>query len=276
MIGLVVIFGAFITINGLVSPSPKGTAIKTYSRRNALITGATTIVTTTGISTLNPQPTWGLDAIIPTEELNKGPPERMDFLKKIVGKSNDIEMEAAIAAIEKLDPSQGKAATSDQLEGTWELIYSINADAFSPLLNLPKAIRPSSLQLVGEDAAKVVGPGRIAQVLNFPVFPLSLILSSGTMPLASDSSIIEIFPPFRFEARLGGLRKQIVEAGSDADFRALNARTEEAQAAGRNMYKQRYLDITGNKGDLRISEVISGDPVLIVSGIFYRIDICGI
>jgi hypothetical protein len=66
---------------------------------------------------------------------------------------------------------------------------------------------------------------------------------------------------------MGGAKKQVVEAGSDAGFRALNARTEEAQAAGRNLYKQRYLENTGTKGDLRISEVIAGDPVLIVSTI---------
>ena len=69
------------------------------------------------------------------------------------------------------------------------------------------------------------------------------------MPLASNSSIIGIFPPFRFEAEFSGLRIQIVESGSNADFRALDARAEGAQAAGRNMYKQWYLDIIGSEGD---------------------------
>lgn len=61
-----------------------------------------------------------------------------------------------------------------------------------------------------------------------------------------------------------------MNAGSDKDFRALNARTEEAQVAGRNMYKQRYLDTSGEKGDLRISEVISGDPVLVGNIFIHR------
>ena len=121
----------------------------------------------------------------------------------------------------------------------------------------------------------------MAQVLNFPVVPFSLLLSSGLVPAASGGgNVLEIQPPFRFEAvwndatlrrpgRLskgvakGGARWKLVDSGSDADFRALNARDEDAQAAGRNMYKQRYLDNTGEPGDLRVSEIISGDPVIV-------------
>jgi hypothetical protein len=233
------------------------------SRRDAIFTGAATFATTTGITSINPPSAQAIEINIPAEELLKGPPERIELLKKIGGKSTDKEVEAAIAELEKLDPSCGKAAVSDQLGGTWELIYCVNAEAFSPLLNLPKLIRPTSFQLVGDDAVPVVGSGRIAQLLNFPILPLALILSSGTEPVNSDSSVLEIFPPFRLEAKFGGFKTQIVESGSDADFRALNARTEEAQNAGRNMYKQRYLETTGRKGDLRISEVVAGDPVLV-------------
>ena len=60
-----------------------------------------------------------------------------------------------------------------------------------------------------------------------------------------------------------GGRKLLVEAGSDADFRALNARDAEAQAAGRNLYAQRYLDTSGLAGDLRVSTVVAGDPVIV-------------
>lgn len=235
------------------------------SRRNAIFTGIKTVGATAGISTLNPSPSQAAYVKISNEELQKGPPERMELLKKIADNKTEDEVVAAIKNLEKLDPSNGNAATSDKLDGTWELIYSLNAEAFSPLLNLPAFIRPTSLQLIGNDAASVVGSGRIAQVLNFPILPLSYILSSGAVPVESDPSNIEIFPPFRFDLKFGGLRTQVLESGSDADFRALNGRTEEAQAAGRNIYKQRYLETTGQKGDLRISEVISGDPVLVVS-----------
>ena len=57
----------------------------------------------------------------------------------------------------------------------------------------------------------------------------------------------------------------LVDAGSDAEFRALNARDEAAQAAPRNRYEQVYLEVGGAKGDLRISEVVSGDPVIVGS-----------
>lgn len=166
--------------------------------------------------------------------------------------------------LEKLDPSGGKAATSAELGGTWELIYSVNAEAFSPLLNLPQPIRPTSLQLLGKDAAQSVGEGRVAQVLNFPVVPLSLVLSSGAVPVSSDPSTLEIFPPFRLEAVVAkSNRFQFLESGSDAGFRSMNGRDDEAQAAGRNLYKQRYLETSGKKGDLRISEIVAGDPVIV-------------
>jgi hypothetical protein len=77
---------------------------------------------------------------------------------------------------------------------------------------------------------------------------------------------LEIQPPFRFE--LGGRygtgvpKKMIVEAGSDAEFRKVNARTKEAQAAGKNQYQQMYLENDG-PGSLRVSSVIAGDPVIV-------------
>jgi len=256
-----ILFAFLVAGNGIVALSlnspPKKEAV---SRRKAVLTGfASTAAITTGLLT---PPTarvaWA------DENTNASyPRERMDLMAKISEQASDENIAAAIAKLEILDPSGGKAATSDQLGGTWELIYSVNAEAFSPLLNLPTPIRPTSLQLIGESATPVVGEGRIAQILNFPLVPLSFILSSGAVPYASDSSIIEIFPPFRFDVKLGGAKKQVVEAGNDADFRALNVRTAEAQAAGRNLYKQRYLENTGMKGDLRISEVIAGDPVLV-------------
>lgn len=70
---------------------------------------------------------------------------------------------------------------------------------------------------------------------------------------------------FRFELGTADPRSSkstIVEAGSDAEFRALNARSSEAQAAPKNRYLQEYLETTG-PGALRISRIISGDPVIV-------------
>ena len=85
------------------------------------------------------------------------------------------------------------------------------------------------------------------------------------MSADDDASVLEIFPPFRFEAQLGQAKFKVVEAGSDAEFRATNLRTKEAQAAGRNLYKQLYLETAGKAGDLRISTVVAGDPVIVGS-----------
>lgn len=251
-----------VTSLSLKLPEPK-LATNLSTRRKALLAGASTLATTASLVVSNPEPSRaGADALLVDED-KEGPPERIDLLRRIAKGRSEDEVANAIAALERLDPSEGRAATSDRLSGAWELIYSVNAEAFSPLLRLPEPVRPTSSQLVGAAAEPVVGAGRIAQVLDFPLLPLSLILSSGTVPLATDSSVLEIFPPFRLEAKIGGTTTKLVESGSDAEFRALNARTAEAQAAGRNLYKQRYLETTGKPGDLRISEVIAGDPVLV-------------
>ncbi|KAL3783426.1 hypothetical protein HJC23_002853 [Cyclotella cryptica] len=66
-----------------------------------------------------------------------------------------------------------------------------------------------------------------------------------------DPSILEIYPPFRFqlgETPGSSVAKQtIVESQSDADFRAVNARTTEAQMAPKNEYEQLYLEDFGGE-----------------------------
>lgn len=184
--------------------------------------------------------------------------------------ASDKGVEAAIEALVPLDPSGGRAATSAELSGEWQLLWSANAAAFSPLLQLPAPIRPTSLQLLGDAAERAgFGEGRVAQLLQLPL-SARLDLSSGVRPAADDASVLEIFPPFRFEVAIAGARRTLVDAGSDAEFRALNARTTEAQAAPRNRYQQRYLETTGRAGDLRISTVVSGDPVIVGSVFVHR------
>jgi hypothetical protein len=190
---------------------------------------------------------------------------RDQLLNAIARKASDEEMITLVQELE--DPSKGAATYLDRLEGCWELIWSYKAEAFSPLLKLPQPMRPESYQYFGTAAAKEVGEGRIAQGLTGGVLGSSqLWLSSGSIPLSEDPSILEIQPPFRFE--LGGRygtgkpKKAIVDAGSDAEFRELNARTKEAQKAPKNQYKQVYLEDNG-PGSLRVSTVVSGDPVIV-------------
>ena len=95
-------------------------------------------------------------------------------------------------------------------------------------------------------------------------------LSSGALPKNDNPSILEIYPPFRFQLGKvpgnGGQREKtkrtIVESQSDAEFRAANARSMEAQLAPRNEYEQLYLENYG-PGSIRISVIAKGDPVIV-------------
>ena len=57
------------------------------------------------------------------------------------------------------NPNQGVEGS-----GEWELIWSYGAEAFSPLLTLPRPFRPDSYQYLGPIATIEVGEGRVAQV----------------------------------------------------------------------------------------------------------------
>ena len=210
--------------------------------------------------------------LLPASALDaSGPPERQRLLKLISDDADEASILGAVEALNLLDPSEGKAATMpDALAGEWELLWSYGTAKFSPLLALPRPIRPQSVQLLGDQAAAAVGAGRVANLLNLP--GLSLVLSSGVAPAQSEPATLEIAPPFRLEVEVPLLRvrKLLVEAGSDAEFRALNARDSEAQAAPRNRYVQSYLETSGSAGDLRVSTVASGDPVIVGTVFVHR------
>ena len=57
-------------------------------------------------------------------------------------------------------------------------------------------------------------------------------------------------------------KRTIVESESDADFRRVNARSDEAQMAPRKEYMQLYLEDFG-PGSLRVSVITRGDPVIV-------------
>ena len=192
----------------------------------------------------------------------------MQLIRDPISSGNEAQVLAAIEDLVPFDPSQKKgAALVEDLDGEWELLWSAKAEAFSPLLKLPKPFKPDSFQYLGSAAAAEVGPDRVAQGLTGGILgPKQLWLSSGVRTSSSDASILEILPPFRFEVggryQTGAPKKRLVEAGSDADFRKLNARTSEAQAAPKNSYQQLYLEREG-KGSLRISTITDGDPVIV-------------
>eukprot|EP00555_Chaetoceros_dichaeta_P013703 CAMPEP_0198264258 /NCGR_PEP_ID=MMETSP1447-20131203/14982_1 /TAXON_ID=420782 /ORGANISM="Chaetoceros dichaeta, Strain CCMP1751" /LENGTH=267 /DNA_ID=CAMNT_0043953135 /DNA_START=166 /DNA_END=972 /DNA_ORIENTATION=- len=181
---------------------------------------------------------------------------------------NEAEVLNAIENLVPFDPSVHKGATmKEDLDGEWELLWSAKAEAFSPLLKLPKPFKPDSFQYLGNAAAAEVGIDRVAQGLTGGILGQSqLWLSSGVRASSEDESMLEILPPFRFEVggryQSGKAKKRLVEAGSDAEFRKLNSRTAEAQSAPKNSYRQLYLERQG-KGSLRISTITDGDPVIV-------------
>ena len=201
-------------------------------------------------------------------------PERDALLQAITNKSSDEVVAQAIEKLLPLSPLKGESSTKSTyesaLDGEWKLLW-YNFSDFSPLLKLPSPLRPDSYQYFGSIAEKEIGEGRVAQGLVGGVLSLlgsktELWLSSGAVGQESHPSTLEIYPPFRFQ--LGEVpgsttdKRTIVESQSDAEFRAANARSKEAQLAPKNIYEQFYLENLG-VGSLRVSMVTSGDPVIV-------------
>jgi hypothetical protein len=205
-------------------------------------------------------------------------PEREALLKAISNKSSDTIILQAIENLIPRSPLKGtsntdKLAYASALDGTWKLLWYNKSD-FSPLLKLP-VLRPTSYQYFGSIAEQEVGTGRVAQGLVGGVVSLlggsdtEVWLSSGALAKTDNPSILEIYPPFRFQlgkvpgATSGdGEKRTIVESQSDAEFRAANARSIEAQLAPKNEYEQLYLEDFGT-GSLRVSVIAKGDPVIV-------------
>ena len=224
------------------------------------------------------------------------------LLRAISSKSNDDVIAKAIDDLLPYGPfvksssSSSSSSYESALDGSWKLLWYNKSD-FSPLLKLPRPFRPDSYQYFGPDASREVGEGRAAQGLAGGVVSAflgrdaELWLSSGVVATTSTStsttesstasslpSTLIICPPFRLQigtipmrgeggtgtktAGSGNEKRTIVESDSDADFRRVNARSDEAQLAPRNEYEQSYLEDFG-PGSLRISVIARGDPVIV-------------
>jgi hypothetical protein len=184
------------------------------------------------------------------------------------GKSDSEVLEKMDQLIALGDTNSNQSKSLQDLNGEWKLIWSINDD-FSPLLRLPPPFKPESYQYFGAPASMEVGEGRVAQGLTGGIVGTDsqLWLSSGIEVLdAKDPYTLEIEPPFRLELggpyQSGKPKKVLVNAGNDAEFRKINARSEEAQLAPKNIYKQLYVERKG-KGSIRISKLVEGDPVIV-------------
>ncbi len=252
---------------------------KIVSRRRLVSQTFTSLVATNLVLGSNNQPAsakvvaspfTSIDAVSAAASV---PQERDALLQAITSKSSDEIVTQAIQNLIPLNPlkSSSPSEYSNALDGEWKLLWYNKSD-FSPLLKLPSPLRPDSYQYFGKIAEEEVGEGRVAQGLVGGVVALSggpkkeLWLSSGAVASKNDPSVLEIYPPFRFQ--LGETpgsstpKSTIVESESDADFRAANARTVEAQQAPKNEYEQVYLENYGS-GSLRVSVITKGDPVIV-------------
>ena len=210
-----------------------------------------------------------------------GDEEKVALLQAIKDKAGEEEIlqciDRLIMAATRIPSQPQQLRLLERIDGEWTLLWSRGAQQFSPLLQLPPPLTPTSYQLVGSAATPIVGSDRIAQVLTSGILgPTQLYLSSGIVEynnkegkddnmdvVDSSSSILQIRPPFRFQIGWPSSSSSsslftLIDSDSDADFRALNARTEEAQGAPPNLYQQLYVD-----DQLRISKIIQGDPVIV-------------
>lgn len=248
------------------------------SRRRLFSRTFTSLVATNLILGNNSQPASAKVVAYPFSTIDSTaaasiPQERNELLQAISNKSSDEVVAQAIQNLIPLNPLKSSSASeySNALDGEWKLLWYNKSD-FSPLLKLPSPLRPDSYQYFGKIAEQEVGEGRVAQGLVGGVVSLSggsnkeLWLSSGAVASKDDPKVLEIYPPFRFQ--LGETpgstapKSTIVESESDADFRAANARTVEAQQAPKNEYEQVYLENYGS-GSLRVSVITKGDPVIV-------------
>lgn len=201
-----------------------------------------------------------------------GGAERQDLLRAIETNAPDEVVLQAIKALVPLDPSSGRGAVSDSLAGTWRLLWSYKENgggaADSPLLKLPRVIRPTSLQLVGAPATAVVGKGRVANILCFPA-GIRLLLSSNGFPVPEGPpSELEISPPFRLEIDAGGgaAKLQLFDTASGIQRDGIRLYVDEnQQPAPRNKYEQQYLEVANVPGDLRISKIVCCDTTIVGS-----------
>jgi hypothetical protein len=305
--------------NNAAGEDEAGSTTMIYSSRRHLLTSA--IITTSTISSLllgvlmcNPQMASAkvvsapIYTAFPDEGTTSSFIERRNELLRVISSTKSTE-EDVLSAIQDLvpfgpliQPSSSSSSSSfsssifnSALDGTWKLLWYNKAD-FSPLLQLPTPLRPTSYQYFGSVAEQEVGPNRAAQGLVGGVVSAvfgkdsELWLSSGIGLSSSDvdesrsgkvnkklttATTLTIYPPFRLQLGTipqstissssnnnNNIKLTIVESSSDADFRKVNSRSVDAQNAPRNEYEQIYTENLG-PGSLRISVITKGDPVIV-------------
>lgn len=247
-------------------------------------TAATAAAATTVLVGGRSLPTFAAEEVLPTTTTSTTPTTTIEnakqaLLEAITTKTKkSSSQDYILQCIDRLVVAS--TSSSSSLDGSWKLIWSMGAEQFSPLLQLPSPFTPESYQWIGSATIPVVGENdknnRIVQVLTSGILGANRIyLSSGIVDVSNgivtkdqDSTntastppmLLQILPPFRLEVEQQQSKRRwmIVDSDSDASFRQVNARTINAQRAPPNLYQQLYVD-----NDLRISKIIQGDPVIL-------------
>lgn len=184
---------------------------------------------------------------------------RMALLRAI---DAGVGVEEAVEALVPFDPAEGRGARVAELSGTWRLLWSSSEAEVSRVLRvLPGPLLPTSMQLIGD---RNIGDGRAANVLDFFGGVARMELSSSAVPSSSDQSSIVIGPPFRLALLAGGLRLPL---GAEEDELS---DTTPLLGNQQSIFRQRYLEMSGAPGDLRISRVVSGDPAVVGSAFVHQ------
>lgn len=204
----------------------------------------------------------------------EGGDARTAVLRAIERGNGAEEVEALVEKlVETGDPSGGKAASTvdGTLAGEWRLLWASGAAEPQRIQAALGPIAPTSSQLIGAPAASLAQRGKVGacQVLTFFGGGVRVVLAAGAVPTPSGAKdTLEIQPPFSLDLLVGGRKLAGAEFSSDADFRTngvtpFNKRDEEAIAAPRNQYTQLFVENSGQPGDVRVSRVTAGDPVVV-------------
>ena len=202
------------------------------------------------------------------------PDERSAVLSAIARGEDPAKVEALIDRLVATgDPSQGTSASTvdGTLAGEWILLWASGAAEPQKIQAALGPIAPTSSQLIGAPAASLAQREKVGacQVLTFLGGGVRVVLAAGAVPTPSGAKdTLEIQPPFSLDLLVGGRKLAGAEFASDADFRTngvtpLNKRDDEAIAAPRNQYTQLFVENSGQPGDVRVSRVTAGDPVVV-------------
>ncbi|KAK9836620.1 hypothetical protein WJX74_004557 [Apatococcus lobatus] len=160
----------------------------------------------------------------------------------------DKGVEDVMRELESQNPTP-RPAKSDLVYGRWKLLWaSDNSEVANATKRLP--LPSESIQLIGEKGG--VEKGRVANIINIVNGGVVLELSSSGVPDDKSDDTILIGPPFNLKINLGGWRLPIQNTEAGGERKSLLGNDV-------NYYRQLYLDNSGKPGDLRLSEVTTGD-----------------